>query len=1036
MTGKTNPVESFVVYICAPALSSIYSAGGRCQRLSGNHNGKRKILLLLLVFCTWLFISPAQAKYSGGSGTPQDPYLIGTPEDLNDIGNHEEDWDKYFILVNDIDLAQYTGTEFKMIGTEGYGFTGVFDGKGHKVLNFTWSSSNLKLNGVGLFRHLWPNGLVKNLGMENVNVNAGNDGSNVGGLVGANSATISACYSTGIVSGGSAVGGLAGSNGNSTIINSYSAASVSGTTSVGGLLGSNWGTVINCYSTGNVEGSDEVGGLAGSGPGSVNSFWDIETSGCNTSAGGRGKKTAEMKIASTYFGWGGPDSAGIWTIEDGKDYPRLAWEGRPGQPFPKQQLSDFVAGGGTEADPYLISTPEGLNAIGLFPCEWLKHFRLMADIDMSAYTGLEFNQIGVGYSWMFNGVFDGNGHTISNFTYHSNVEFAGLFGYIGYQGVVRNLGLINVDVSGISWVGGLAASISGPHGGVSNCYVTGRVSGQQLVGGLIGRGNGMISNCYSTARVSGNQTVGGLMGANEGLIYNCYAAAKVTGNTGVAGIGLVGGPAAVVASFWDIETTGQAVRGGGNGKTTAEMKMARTYFGWGGCGNEGVWTIDEGNDYPHLAWEGKPGQPIPRQQLSDLVPGSGTETDPYLISTAEQLNSIGLFPCEWDKHFRLMADIDISAYKGVEFNRIGAAYWWPFTGVFDGNRYTIFKFTSYAIEEWGAPEFVGLFSTISSPAVVKDLGLINVNVAGYQSVGGLVGANFGGTVSGCYATGTVKADFRAGGLIGWNEGKVTTSWARANVSYGHMLGGLVGYNSGTLSDCFARGTTKGIYDFSGIAGLVGKNEGEIHNCYASGPVSGGKTFVGGLVGMDSTGTVAASFWDTKATGRTTSGGGQGKTTWEMKAKETFTDAGWDFVQETINGTEDIWDIWEPIDYPRFAWEPNCMPEQHKDYLEWVSLGKPPCWCTPPTGSGFQCDGDADGYIETVFDYRVYGKDLDLIVANWKKKIGDRYFNPCADIDHKAETVFKYRVYGKDLAIIVANWKKNDWDLPGNCPRNE
>jgi hypothetical protein len=105
----------------------------------------------------------------------------------------------------------------------------------------------------------------------------------------------------------------------------------------------------------------------------------------------------------------------------------------------------------------------------------------------------------------------------------------------------------------------------------------------------------------------------------------------------------------------------------------------------------------------------------------------------------------------------------------------------------------------------------------------------------------------------------------------------------------------------------------------------------------------------------------------------------------------------------------------------------------------VALGKPDCWCWP-----YQCDGDADGGTETFFNYRVYGKDLGLIVDNWKREIDDPLLDPCADIDHKSETFFSYRVYGKDLATVVTNWKKKDRSEPydpatqlaGDCPRPE
>ncbi len=94
-------------------------------------------------------------------------------------------------------------------------------------------------------------------------------------------------------------------------------------------------------------------------------------------------------------------------------------------------IAQYGGGAGEPNDPYLIYTPEQMNAIGADPNDWDKHFKLMADIDLSAYAGEEFNLIGargtidsrshdipdVTQPTAFMGVFDGNGHTISNFTY-------------------------------------------------------------------------------------------------------------------------------------------------------------------------------------------------------------------------------------------------------------------------------------------------------------------------------------------------------------------------------------------------------------------------------------------------------------------------------------------------------------------------------------------------------------------------------------------------------------------------------------------
>jgi len=61
--------------------------------------------LLCVLFLTW----PVQAKYGGGSGTAEDPYLINTAEQMNAIGANWDDWDKHFKLMADIDLSSYTG---------------------------------------------------------------------------------------------------------------------------------------------------------------------------------------------------------------------------------------------------------------------------------------------------------------------------------------------------------------------------------------------------------------------------------------------------------------------------------------------------------------------------------------------------------------------------------------------------------------------------------------------------------------------------------------------------------------------------------------------------------------------------------------------------------------------------------------------------------------------------------------------------------------------------------------------------------------
>ncbi len=96
--------------------------------------------------------------------------------------------------------------------------------------------------------------------------------------------------------------------------------------------------MTNCYSAGSVVGNDDVGGLIGEGPHPTvtNSFWDTETSGQATSAGGMGKNSTEMQDKFTFSsaGWdicavadpGRRSPSYTWNIVSGVTYPFLSWQ--------------------------------------------------------------------------------------------------------------------------------------------------------------------------------------------------------------------------------------------------------------------------------------------------------------------------------------------------------------------------------------------------------------------------------------------------------------------------------------------------------------------------------------------------------------------------------------------------------------------------------------------------------------------------------------------------------------------------------------
>lgn len=492
---------------------------------------------------------------------------------------------------------------------------------------------------------------------------------------------------------------------------------------------------------------------------------------------------------------------------------------------------------------------------------------------------------------------------------------------------------------GIERVGGLVGSNEGTT--ISECYSTGSVFGVGIVGGLVGQnGNwlynrfearpipGSIDDCYSNCDVMGVATVGGLVGFHfVGDITRCYSSGAVLdsepnrpidSNDALLG-GLVGeSEAGITDCFWDKEASGLAVSAGGTGKTTVQMRASGTFLSWGACGV--LWSIDEGFDYPRLAWQGVLGQVIPSPAYGG---GAGTAEDPYLIYTAEQLNAIGLSYCQLDKHFKLMADIDLSAFDGRDgrpvFNVIGTDRLDPFTGVFDGNGHIISHLTLTG------EDGLGMFGELKSGAAVMDLGVVDVNISGSGRFVGALAGYSEGYLTRCYSSGTVSGDWSVGGLVGASWNVLDQCHSLCAVTGGGRIGGLVGsHNNATLTQCYSTGAVSGDYR---VGGLVGHNSAYVIRCHSTGAVSGSSSSsVGGLVGLDYDFNkfgwrgVRLSFWDTETSGQTTSDGGTGKTTAEMQTASTFLQAGWDFVGEIANGTEDIWWILGGQDYPRLWWE--------------------------------------------------------------------------------------------------------------------
>ncbi|MDR6554413.1 S-layer homology domain-containing protein [Paenibacillus qinlingensis] len=243
------------------------------------------------------------------------------------------------------------------------------------------------------------------------------------------------------------------------------------------------------------------------------------------------------------------------------------------------------------------------------------------------------------------------------------------------------------------------------------------------------------------------------------------------------------------------------------------------------------------------------------------------------ISTPAELAAINASALSLAGEYRLTSDINLAGYDNGDHEG-----WLPlgnFTGTLDGNGYTIRNMT---IDRPNTNN-IGLFSRTTN-ATITNVHLTNITVKGFSYVGGIAGDAYRTSISNSYAEGNVTGNGSVGLLVGYNDdSNISDSYAQGQVSIGpspdDSFGGGIGYSSGT---------TNRVYATTSVA-------------------SGTKS--GGLIGTSVSGGITSSYWNTETSGRSTSDGGIGKTTAEMKRKATY--VGWDFTN--------TWGLIEETTYP-------------------------------------------------------------------------------------------------------------------------
>ena len=461
---------------------------------------------------------------------------------------------------------------------------------------------------------------------------------------------------------------------------------------------------------------------------------------------------------------------------------------------------------GSEASPWLIEDFADFQAFCNDESKWDKedYTQLEADIDLDpSLPGRSEYARGLIHSLnshiYYHGSFNGNNKSINNVTIVGGSENCGLFGQTSFYSKIFNLYLNNINMSDVgSYSGGLVGNNQGM---IKNCHLTGSISGQNYVGGIVGYNSissfdNSIYNCSFTGTLSGGNYIGGICGRQQGRsakIINCNASGKVHGGSYVGGL---------VGLF------------GGNGSSLSDSSFS---------GNiEGVTSVGGivGQSYDQIKNCFSEGEVIGQTNVGGLI---------------------GYASCTED---------------------LGA--------------------TSHSIGE--------IYQCYS-----------NCDVIGNDHVGGLAGVNYSRIDTpliffSCYTTGNIKGENFIGGLVGQNG------------------------QAGSVINCYTAGSVFGNGLGAGI--LVGENYGNIERCYASGSCDGEM-----IIGAVHVSPVAC-FWDTETSGITDPEEGMedtdrliGLSTAEMQTQANFIDAGWDFVDEDTNGSDDIWRMpYASPGYPILSWQ--------------------------------------------------------------------------------------------------------------------
>ena len=488
------------------------------------------------------------------------------------------------------------------------------------------------------------------------------------------------------------------------------------------------------------------------------------------------------------------------------------------------------------------------------------------------------------------GIFDGNGKKITGLTINnSSLDYAGLFGYVGQNGTVQNVGLEGGSIIGNNYIGGVAGVVF--NATVTNCYNKCTVSGNTVVGGVVGYiYGGTISNCYNINNVVGKEDrIGGVVGfCNGGTLSNCFNSGAVTKNTESDGKcvgGVVGycSKGTIVNCFNSaaVTGTGSFCYIGGVLGNNQEGNLSNSYncgsvSGEGNnCNVGGVVGLNNAKDTNaisycyydesicigiHALGYGNSGDCVKGMTTAQMTGMAALDNMKFSLKQGEESPWMVRANDEFYSYYPRLKGFDKDA-DGSQLapEAIGMTDWTPRKkqpDVKEISNYRELKDFSSNINTGGSPTLKGiLLNDIDASAsssgniwipIGKDSshpykGIFDGNG---KKITGLTVKTTGNNPAGFFGMLDEGATVRNVGL----EGGAITGY--------YYAGGVVGQNNkGSVINCYNSCTVSGQGKANNrVGGVVGENfSGNVINCYNTGTViglGGEQSFVGGVVGYN------------------------------------------------------------------------------------------------------------------------------------------------------------------------------------------